>query len=42
MAAGDVITSLDGASVASAEDLGAALAPYQPGDHVRVDWTDIT
>jgi S1-C subfamily serine protease len=42
MAADDVITSSNGVSVASAAELGASLASHQPGDQVRVGWTDST
>jgi S1-C subfamily serine protease len=39
MTAGDVVTSVNGVAVASAADLGTALASHQPGDQVRVGWT---
>jgi S1-C subfamily serine protease len=38
--AGDVITSVDGNAVASAQALTSALAPYKPGDKVTIGWTD--
>jgi S1-C subfamily serine protease len=40
LAAGDVITSFDGQTVASASTLTDALVPLQPGDKVQVSWTD--
>jgi S1-C subfamily serine protease len=40
LAAGDVITSVDGDTVTSAEALSSALEPYQPGDKVTIGWTD--
>jgi S1-C subfamily serine protease len=39
LAAGDVITSVDGQSVDSAEGLSELLEPYAPGDKVTVAWT---
>jgi len=38
--AGSVITAVDGVEVLSADDLSAAIAAHDPGDEVRVDWTD--
>ena len=38
--AGDVITSLNGRSIASATDVGAALTGANPGDQVTIGWTD--
>jgi S1-C subfamily serine protease len=38
--AGDVITSLNGHAVASAADVSAALVGANPGDQVRIGWTD--
>ena len=38
--AGDVITSLDGRSIASAADVSAALTGADPGDQVTIGWTD--
>jgi S1-C subfamily serine protease len=40
LAAGDTITAVDGTSVATTAALSAALAGYQPGDTVTIDWTD--
>jgi S1-C subfamily serine protease len=40
LAAGDIITSVDGDAVTSAASLSSALAPYQPGDKVTIGWTD--
>jgi S1-C subfamily serine protease len=40
LAAGDVITSVDGDTVTSPESLSSALAPYQPGNKVTIGWTD--
>jgi S1-C subfamily serine protease len=37
--AGDVITSIDGTAIGSADDLGATLGGYDPGDLVSVVWT---
>ena len=38
--AGDVITSLNGRSIASATDVSAALTGANPGDQVTIGWTD--
>jgi len=38
--AGDVITSLDGRTISSAADVGAALVGSNPGDQVGIAWTD--
>ena len=40
LAAGDVISSVDGDPVQSASALSSALAPYKPGDKVIIGWTD--
>ncbi len=40
LAAGDVITSVDGNAVDSAQALTSALESYKPGDHLTIDWTD--
>jgi S1-C subfamily serine protease len=40
--AGDVVTAVGGTTVASADDLTTALATQDPGDDVRVTWTDAT
>jgi len=37
---GDTITSVDGISVNTSSALRAAIAGYQPGDTVRLRWTD--
>jgi S1-C subfamily serine protease len=40
IAAGDTITSVDGQSVASSDNLSAALGSQKPGDQVQVGWVD--
>jgi S1-C subfamily serine protease len=40
IAKGDVITSLDGKSIGSANDLTSAMSAHHPGDKVTVGWTD--
>jgi len=40
LAAGDVITSVDGQSVTSPKGLQAALEQHHPGDSVTIGWTD--
>jgi S1-C subfamily serine protease len=40
IAAGDTVTAVGGRRVASLAALRTALAAYQPGDRVRVRWTD--
>jgi S1-C subfamily serine protease len=40
LSAGDVITSLNGKTITSASDVGAALATANPGDSVAIAWTD--
>jgi S1-C subfamily serine protease len=40
LAAGDTITAVDGTSVATTAALSAALAGFEPGDTVTIDWTD--
>ena len=40
LAEGDVITSLGGKSIGSANDLTNAIAVYHPGDKVTIGWTD--
>jgi S1-C subfamily serine protease len=40
LAAGDVISAIGGTTIGSADDVSTALAGYQPGDTVRVTWTD--
>jgi S1-C subfamily serine protease len=37
---GDEVTALDGDAVASADALHAAVAAHEPGDSVKVAWTD--
>ncbi len=37
---GDVITSVDGTSIASAADLTNVVAQHKPGQSVQVGWTD--
>lgn len=38
--AGDVITSVDGKSVSSAQGLAATIAGHHPGDRITLGWTD--
>ncbi len=40
LAEGDVITSLGGKTIGSANDLTSALSAYHPGDKVSIGWTD--
>ena len=40
LAQGDVITSLGGKTIGSANDLTNAIGEYHPGDKVTVGWTD--
>jgi S1-C subfamily serine protease len=40
LAQGDVITSLGGRAISSANDLTSAMGIYHPGDKVQVGWTD--
>lgn len=40
MAAGDVITSIDGRSITSPSDLRTVIQAHRVGDQVRVVWTD--
>jgi S1-C subfamily serine protease len=40
LAQGDVITSLNGKTISSANDLTSAMAGYHPGDKVTIGWTD--
>jgi S1-C subfamily serine protease len=37
---GDVITSLDGQSVASATAISQILVGHHPGDKVQINWVD--
>jgi S1-C subfamily serine protease len=39
ISAGDVITSVDGTAIGSADDLSSTLAGHAPGDRVTVTWT---
>ena len=39
LAAGDVVTAVDGTAVASADALSAALAQREPGESVTLTWT---
>ena len=40
LAGGDVITSLGGRTISSANDLTNAISQYHPGDKVSIGWTD--
>ena len=40
IAQGDVITSLGGKTIDSANDLTNAMLTYHPGDKVSIGWTD--
>ncbi len=40
LAAGDVITSLGGKTIGTANDLTSAISAYHPGDKVSIGWTD--
>jgi S1-C subfamily serine protease len=42
ISAGDVITAIGGTTITSADDVTGALSSYEPGDSVRVTWTDTT
>ena len=42
LTAGDTITAVDGSTVDTAADLSAALDTHDPGDTVRLTWTDTT
>lgn len=42
LAAGDVITAVNGTSVSSDDDLSAALAQLKPGAQATISWTDAT
>jgi S1-C subfamily serine protease len=37
---GSTVTSIDGNAVSSATQLTHLMVPYQPGDKVKVEWTD--
>ncbi len=38
--AGDVITSVDGKAITSANSLSSVIAAHDPGDRVKITWTD--
>ena len=40
LAVGDVITSVNGHTVASADALSELLEPFHPGDKVTIGWTN--
>jgi S1-C subfamily serine protease len=40
LAAGDVITSVNGDAIDSAQALSSQLEPFKPGDKVTIGWTD--
>jgi S1-C subfamily serine protease len=40
LAAGDVITGVDGAAIGSSDDLTTALTAHEPGDAISVTWSD--
>ena len=40
LSGGDVITSLGGKTISSANDLTNAMSQYHPGDKVSIGWTD--
>jgi S1-C subfamily serine protease len=40
IAQGDVITTLGGKTINSADDLTRDMGAYHPGDKVQVAWTD--
>lgn len=40
LGAGDVITSVDGQTVVSANALTELLEPHHPGDKVSIGWTN--
>ncbi|SDT30691.1 S1C family serine protease [Microlunatus soli] len=42
LTSGDLITGVDSTTIGSASDLTEALADQQPGDTVRITWTDGT
>ncbi len=37
---GSTIVAVDGTTVTSASQLTHLMVPYQPGDSVKVEWTD--
>ncbi len=40
LAQGDVITSLGGNTISSANDLTSDMSTHHPGDKVTIGWTD--
>jgi S1-C subfamily serine protease len=40
LVAGDTITSVGSSAIATSSDLSAALAGYEPGQSVKIGWTD--
>ena len=42
LTAGDVITAVNGTTIASADDLSRVLAQLQPGSRATITWTDAT
>ena len=42
LAAGDTIVAIDGATIATSDDLTTALHAHQAGDKVKVSWVDAT
>jgi S1-C subfamily serine protease len=40
LAAGDVITAVNGNTISSSSDLSSTLSGYKPGDKVTITWTD--
>ena len=42
IAEGDTITAIDGTAVGSADALSTAIGTHEPGDSVKVAWTDST
>src|SRR5262249_35500445 len=40
LAAGDVITAIDGSTVGSADEIGSLMFAHHPGDTVKVTWTN--
>jgi S1-C subfamily serine protease len=42
LAAGDTLTSVDGAQVSTGDDLRSAILAHEPGDSVQVTWVDPT
>jgi S1-C subfamily serine protease len=42
LAAGDVITSIDGRSVGTSDDISSLMFAHHPGDTIKLTWTDAT